>query len=282
MNRLYTTFCLLLAVFGLSSGTLAQHELTINCYPHYTPLNGVWLDSNVVEYNTCSVNSSPAFYVVVFDPATCVAWGSEYNGVNEDHDFGNFNSNGACRWRSENYFIFLHTDTNQLLGMNNMIMNEIPTGFPYAIYTPFSYNYAAINGVCPALTQTLSTKWDPAVIQDDHIMVLFGIQGQASTFLEDTVTNDNHVSFTTTICDVTGLGEMNAHTPTVYYAGEDQFEVNTNEKMEVISLHSLTGEVIPSVVSGNTLTAQQTLPAGIYFIRGTLAGKEWAQKVFVY
>ncbi len=279
MNRFYTTF-LLIPFFGASFATFAQHELTVNCYAHNSLYNGILLDTNYVEYGVISTN--PAFYVAVFDPATCSAWGTAYNGVNSDHDFGNFNNNGAVRPRTEYFFVFEYADTNQLLGMNDMITNAIPAGFPYVIYTPVSYDYTQVSGVCPALAQTLSSRWNPMVIQDTNIMVLFGVQGLSNTFVEDTVMNIDHISFTTTICDVTGLDEMTSYAPTVYYAGDNQFEVKSAGELEIGSLHSLTGEMIPSNVSGNILTAKHTLSSGIYFVRGTLAGKEWAQKVFVY
>lgn len=278
MKILYTTF---LVLFSLASKLNAQSELTINCYPANTPFNSFSLNNDVVEYGLCG--AEPAFYVAVFDPATCSAWESEYNGANEDHDFGNFNSSDACRLRPEKYFIFRYADTNQLIGMNNMI-TQIPAGFPYVIYTPISYNYTQINGVCPSLTQTLASNWDPAVIQDNHIMVLFGVQGQSATYAEDTVTNGgDHISFTTTICDVTGLNEVIFATPTVSYLGNDQFTITATTPVQDVQLMSLTGERIPAVLfEETTLYSTKPLAKGIYFVRGTMNGREWSQKVAVY
>jgi len=276
MKHFYTTF---FALSCLVSALNAQSELSVNCYPSNTLYNSVSINNDVVEYGVCG--QEPAFYVAVFDPATCTAWKSEYNGLNPEHNFGNFNGNGTCRPREESYFVFQYSDTAQLTGMNTMI-NQIPAGFPFVIYTPISYDYATVNGNSPALIQTLSSMWDSDVIISNHIMVLFGIQGQPATFTEDTLTNGDHISFTTTICDVTGLNETNAQLPTVSYAGDGHFFISADKPVSDVQLMSLTGERIPAgMLTGTTLLSTKPLAKGIYFVHGTMNGREWSQKVAV-
>ena len=277
MKHIYTTF---FALSCLVSTLNAQSELTVNCYPENTPYNSVSINNDVVEYGICG--QEPAFYVAVFDPATCTAWKSEYNGLNPDHNFGNFNANGTCRPREESYFVFQYSDTAQLTGMNTML-NQIPAGFPYVIYTPISYDYATVNGNSPALIQTLISKWNPVIVEGNQIMVLFGIQGQSSSYVEDTLVDIDHISFTTTICDVTGLNETNAQLPTVSYAGEGHFLISAAKPVSEVQLMSLTGERIPAgMLTGTTLLSTKPLAKGIYFVRGTMNGREWSQKVVVY
>lgn len=274
MKNLYITF---LACSSIISSLNAQSELTVNCYPVDTPFNSVSLNNDIVEYGICSQEA--AFYVAVFDPATCAAWKTNYQGSNPTNEFGNFNTNGTCRPRDEAYFIFQYSDATQLAGMNDMI-NQIPDGFPYVIYTPMSYDYTTVNGNSPALIQNLISKWNPAIVEGNQIMVLFGIQGQPSSFVEDTLVDIDHISFTTTICDVTGLDAQSLTEISAAYIGNDQFELTGN--CDEVALYSITGEEIALTKSGNTFTAQSGLSKGVYFIRGTLSGKDWSQKVVVY
>lgn len=91
------------------------------------------LNLSVVEYGGCGVN--PALHVAVFDPLTFEAWGTAYNGENPNHDFGNYNSESACRNRVENYFIFRQNHADELSGFSNMVLNEVPDGHYVLIYT---------------------------------------------------------------------------------------------------------------------------------------------------
>lgn len=274
MKNLYITF---LACSSIISSLNAQSELTVNCYPENTVYNSVSLNNEIVEYGICSQEA--AFYVTVFNPSTCTAWKTNYQGSNPTNEFDNFNTNGACRPREEAYFIFQYSDATQMAGMNDMI-NQIPDGFPYVIYTPMSYDYTTVNGNSPALIQNLISKWNPAIVEGNQIMVLFGIQGQPSSFVEDTLVDIDHISFTTTICDVTGLDAQSLTKISAEYIGNDQFELTGNS--DEVALYSITGEEIALIKSGNIFTAQSGLSNGVYFIRGTLSGKNWSQKVVVY
>ncbi|MDH4474124.1 MAG: hypothetical protein QE487_16065 [Fluviicola sp.] len=274
MKNLYIAF---FAFSSIISSLNAQSELTVNCYPENTIYNSVSLNNDIVEYGLCS--TEPAFYLSVFDPSTCLPWKTNYQGSNPMNEFGNFNTNGACRPRDEAYFIFQYSDSTQLAGMNDMI-NQIPNGFPYVIYTPISYDYTTVNGNSSALIQTLISKWNSGIVEGNQIMVLFGIQGQPSSFAEDTLVDIDHISFTTTICDVTGLDNQLLTNTSVAYIGNDQFELIGNS--DVVSLYSITGEEIALIKTGNIFTAQSGLSKGVYFIRGTLSGKNWSQKVVVY
>lgn len=275
MNTFRKTLFILLSV--VSSTTLtAQSELVVNCYSSATVYNSVSLNNEIVEYALCGPEN--AFYVVVFDAATCTAWGSNYEGANPDHDFGNYNTSN-CHLRVSNYFVFHQNDSNQLVGLNNLL-NQIPIGNPIVIYTPISYDYAVVNATCPQLAQTLASKWNPAVIQGNDIMVLFGIEGQPSTFVEDTTIQLDHISFTTTICQDLTVNELPANELTFQYSGNNQFVVDA--KLDKIELYSIAGESLSVNQNGTILHVTNNLSSGLYVAIGTVDGKPWMKKVVVY
>lgn len=98
------------------------------------------------EYNFCTTN--PQFLVAVIDPYTLKSWGTRFDAggamamQNPDHNFGNANDNGGCRWRVENHFGFYQNVPEQLEAFENMMLNEIPDSFYYLIYTSRYANYS--------------------------------------------------------------------------------------------------------------------------------------------
>ncbi len=118
--------------------------------------NEILLNTNVVEYGACL--GTPSLHLAVIDPVSFQPWGTNYNGQNPDHDFGNANANGACRARVENFFIFRQTIPEQMQALADLLeSDEIPDGHYVVLYTLryVSYDdwdhtpdiYDAVNGL---------------------------------------------------------------------------------------------------------------------------------------
>lgn len=90
------------------------------------------LNGQDVEYGLCT--TTPSFHVGVIDASTLEPWGTSFNGINTDHEFGNANNGSSCRNRMENYFIFRQNTTAQLQAFKNMI-DQIPDGNFVVVYT---------------------------------------------------------------------------------------------------------------------------------------------------
>jgi len=109
-------------------------EKSISCSVHAGTTYAEWfIDFNSQEYDGCQFES--AFLVGIVDPITFEAWGTRYNDQNPDHFYGNANDNGSCRNRVERYFIFRQNNQAQMDGFQNMLLNEVPDGHYYVIYT---------------------------------------------------------------------------------------------------------------------------------------------------
>lgn len=274
---------LALSVFGLLTfTTYSQNQLRVNCYEDISQgtWNMVYLDSEIVEY---ACLPEPAFLVTVIDPATCSAWGTNYNGMNPDHVFGNYDG-PYVRMRPEYYFAFRYAESSELDGMNNMLQ-QIPDGHYFVIYTPWMYDYALVSSNSPALAQTLANNW-PADVQGDDILVLFGQKGNPASYVMQTDQNGTgdhgpHISFETTISCTLGLDEQAAPDVAVQYAGNGQWEITASGKIADLQLTNIAGQQIAAVREANTLICANAISTGIYIVSGTLNGKSWSKKVAV-
>lgn len=255
----------------------AQSTLAVNCYDTETPFNSVSLDENIVEYGL--VTPEPGFYVVVFDQSSCSAWGTNYNGTNPGHSFGNFNeANG--RPRVEYYFFFKYSDSIQLAGMLNMLQ-QIPAGHAIVIYTPISYDYAVVNAVNPNLTQELKNRWNPGVIEGNQIMILFGEQGLANSYVEETTLSAQQVSFSKTICNQLAIDESYISAKLFVNKAGKAFKLNPDLGISELSVFDAMGKEIPFVQTGNELQFSGELTEGIYLFRGRTKGKNFQSKQLI-
>lgn len=186
--------------FLVFQGT-SQVSLQIECYKSTQNIyyNKISMDGQMVEYGYLS--STPSFYVAIID-TNCVAWGTQFDSENIDHDFGNYNGNFS---RVMHYFTYYQTDSLSLVHMDSLLNTWIPDGHVIAIWTPVHYNFNDVNTVCPRLGNTLLTKWGPNV-QSDSIIVLFGEQGNPQSFSVDTLTNGESIIVTKEICSNLTLG----------------------------------------------------------------------------
>jgi hypothetical protein len=212
-----------LPVFGLLTFTAySQLEFGVKCYPSSLDLyNGVYLDGEVIEY---ACVADPAFYVTVYDPAACDFWGTNYMGANPDHDFSNYETG---RPRVEKYFVFRYANADELNGMNEMLQ-QIPDGYPYAIYTPGGYSYTQVHSVSPVLAETLADYWVLAGFE--NMMVLYDVKGDpaARTSTDNLNAPDPtpHIHFTAEISCQLGVEESTAAHVAVHYAGKPTLPVS--------------------------------------------------------
>jgi hypothetical protein len=95
------------------------------------------IDLSAQDYGGCG---PAAWHVAVIDPVTFEAWATRWTNpqgqvVNPNNNFGNGNDNGACRNRTEKYFSFSTNSAAQLAGLQNMLVNAIPTGHHILVYS---------------------------------------------------------------------------------------------------------------------------------------------------
>ena len=250
----------------------AQSTLAVNCYDSDTPFNSVSINDEIVEYGT--VSSTPGFYVVVIDQTTCSSWGTNYNGANPTHSFGNYNETNG-RPRVENYFYFQYNDSLQLAGMTNMLQ-QIPAGHAIVIYTPISYDYNLINTTNANLIQALASRWDPTVIEGNDIMILFGIQNDPLSYVDETTLTGGQLSYSTTICNSLSLNEEAANEELFIGKLDHTFTLNPSLNATALEVLDATGRTIPVLFNENELLFPSNTANGIYVIRVNSKGK-WLQ-----
>lgn len=274
MKKLITCF----TSFLLTSAFYAQSELAVNCYDSGTPFNSVSIDNEIVEYSVCGLQQS--FYVAVIDPATCTAWGTNYNGANPTHAFGNLNE-GSCRQRVEYYFIFDANSASQLDGMRNML-ETIPAGHSIIIYTPVSYDYTVVNTSNPSLVQALESRWDPAVIQGNQIMVLYGVAGDPNSFVEETTQNQGQISFSTAICTGSlSVMEQQVEEKLVLQQNGHSFMLNPDLQILELQVLDASGKQVSFTRTENTIQLPEGTGAGVYLFQANGSGKYYRSKQLV-
>lgn len=274
MKQIVTYFTALLLA---SSTVFGQSELAVNCYNSDTPFNSFAIDNTVIEYSLCG--TQPSFYVAVIDPSNCTVWGTNYNGANPTHVFGNLNE-GTCRPRVEYYFVFDTGDSLQLAGMLNMLQN-IPSGHLLLIYTPISYNYNAVNTVNPNLIQELENRWDPLVIQGNDIMILYGEQGNAVSFVEETTQNVGQVSFSTTICNSLSVNSEVKDEKLFENHSGTSFTLNPALAIDELQIMDAMGKKISFVRTENTIQLPVGISAGVYTFQAMSSGKIYRSKQMI-
>lgn len=271
MKQIVTYFMLLL----LGSSAYGQATLSVNCYDSETPFNSFAIDNEVIEYSLCGLQ--PSFYVGVIDPANCTAWGTNYNGANPAHAFGNLNE-GSCRQRVEYFFVFDAGDSLQLAGMLNMLQT-IPSGHSLIVYTPVSYSYNSVNSVNPNLIQELEARWDPTIIQGNDIMILYGEQGNSTSYTEETTQNAGQVSFSTTICN-TNLSVSKEKVEDKLFIKQNgtMFTLNPDLKIETLQIIDASGRIIPFVRNDQTIQLPESTHAGVYLFNAEGSGNTYRTK----
>lgn len=181
------------------------HIVTINAYDNSTIYNAWYLDGgDPVDYGTL-FSGAPAIYVCVLDPVTLLPWGTRYYGENPTHGFGNGNDNPdgdiltlcpSCRARHDNFFAFEQSDPAQLSAFENMIENDIPSGYYVGIYTTTATDYSLWTANQPSLYNMFTSLGSTLVnsSQPEKPFAMFFKKGDPSTMIEkhypDTLSDD--------------------------------------------------------------------------------------------
>jgi hypothetical protein len=275
MKQIVTYFS---AIVLAASSSFGQSELKVDCYNTSSIYNMYSIDDQTIEYST--LGNELAFYVAVIDPSTCTAWGTNYNGANPTHSFGNLNENGEFRQRVEYYFAFRMDDSLQLEGMKNMLQS-IPAGHSIVVYTPISYDYNAVYTVNSNLIAELVSKWNPGVIQGNNIMILYGVMGTSNSFVQDTTQNAGQVSFSTTICNPLAVSSEVKDEKLFEGHSGTAFTLNAALAIDELEITDAMGKKVSFVRTENTIQLPAGISSGVYVFQATSGNKIYRSKQFV-
>jgi hypothetical protein len=275
MKQIVTYFS---AIVLAASSSFGQSELKVDCYNTSSIYNMYSIDDQTIEYST--LGNELAFYVAVIDPSTCTAWGTNYNGANPTHSFGNLNENGEFRQRVEYYFAFRMDDSLQLEGMKNMLQS-IPAGHSIVVYTPISYDYNAVYTVNSNLIAELVSKWNPGVIQGNNIMILYGVMGTSNSFVQDTTQNAGQVSFSTTICNPLAVSSEVKDEKLFEGHSGTAFTLNAALAIDELEITDAMGKKVSFVRTENTIQLPVGISSGVYVFQATSGNKIYRSKQFV-
>lgn len=189
MRIITTTLLIILIRFSL-----AQSLLNVQCYqdPSDAYNNQFSLDGNVIAYGILSYD--PSFHVAVFDTA-CNFWTRP-----EPPGEPTYGSIEPSLPQIYNYFAYDQDDVMSLTYLDSLINFWIPADHAFVIFTPISYNGSLMASINPVLAQTFQSRWGPASIQTQSMLVLFGVQGYPNSFIMDTLTTGNYIDFNVEIC----------------------------------------------------------------------------------
>jgi hypothetical protein len=147
--------------------------------------NAYFIDGQNKEYGICTY--TPSFYVAVIDPVSLEQWNTRYGSQNPDNNFGNANDNGACRPRSEGYFIFRQNSYSQLSNFQTMISN-VPDSHYILVYSPMTTYFDQVNSILPSIYNTFqnlgSDSIVPGVVRPNLPFAFFCRKGDPSTVVE--------------------------------------------------------------------------------------------------
>lgn len=155
--------------------------LTANVYPDITADNAFFINGTMQDYAVCSW--TPPLHVAVIDPVTFEPWGTNYNGANPDHDFGNT----LCRGRVERFFIFYQDNLAHLQAFQNMVLNEVPDGHYLLVYTPIKADYESWNSLDSInMYQTFQTLGSDSIYpgRPSHPFAFFVRKGYPNSAVE--------------------------------------------------------------------------------------------------
>ena len=168
---------------------------TLRCYVLGNSLSvetGYLIDTEVQEYALCQ--TPPGLAVAVIDPITLEPWKTEYNGANPGNEFGNFNTEGTCRNRSEAYFLYRQYDSGQMAGLQNLIENVVPDDHYVLLYSLKHVSKYDWDNSLPGFYSTLSNLGATQIqgSQDSIPYILFTQKGNPAATIEmlGTLIND--------------------------------------------------------------------------------------------
>jgi hypothetical protein len=143
------------------------------------------INNEMQDYATCS-STFPSLHVVVIDPITLKPWRTHYQNQNIGNNFGNLNENGACRARTEGYFIFNQYDPQSLKNFQNMVENVVPDGHYLIIYSMKTADYGQWNASLPSLYQTFKGLGSDSIFPNrpNRSFIFYCRKGDKSSVIE--------------------------------------------------------------------------------------------------
>jgi hypothetical protein len=171
-------------VFGPNNKTLTCDVKSTTAIPGIYE-NAYYIDGQQRDYGLCQL--TPSFYVAVIDPVSLEQWNTRYGSQNTDRSFGNANDNGACRPRSEGYFIFRQNSLSQLTNFQNMLTN-VPDSHYILVYSPMTTNFSQINSILPSVYNLFkdlgSDSIVPGVVRPNLPFAFFCRKGAPNSVVE--------------------------------------------------------------------------------------------------
>ena len=148
-------------------------------------LSDYLINNEMQDYATCS-STFPSLHVVVIDPITLKPWRTHFQNQNVGNYFGNLNENGACRARTEGYFIFNQYDAQSLKSFQNMIENVVPVGHYLIVYAMKTADYGQWNNLLPSLYQTFKGLGSDSIYQNrpNRSFIFYCRKGDKSSVIE--------------------------------------------------------------------------------------------------
>lgn len=274
MNK--TMYKIVVVFLFLTGFTHGQSALQVRCKQLLSGnlFNEIRLDNNIIEYALCG--SQPAFYVAVFD-TSCTAWQTCFAGNANCKNLGNYNFEGNFRQRPEYYFAFHQNSLQNLESLDSLLNVGIPDDHAFVIYTPLSFDYAAVNALHPGLGTTLTTYFGNQLV-NAQMFVAFGVKGYPSSYISDTTIINQEIVFTSTICPnvVQTASIENIEPINNFSVSPNPFSnaitITQSNKVNVKSVHikNMLGEEKLSTYEiekeDKLVMNTQDLPAGIYFV----------------
>jgi hypothetical protein len=171
-------------LFGPNNKTLTCDVKSTTATPG-TFENAFYIDDDMKEYGLCTF--TPSFYVAVIDPVSLTEWRTRYGSENPMNNFGNANDNGACRPRTEGYFIFRQNSLSQLNNFETMLSN-VPDSHYILVYSPMTTYFDQVNSLLPSvydLFQSLgSDSIVPGVVRPNLPFAFFCRKGDPNSVVE--------------------------------------------------------------------------------------------------
>ena len=165
------------------------------------------INGQVAESNLCT--TLPSIHVAVIDPSNMEPWGTRYNGLNPDHNFGNANDNGGCRNRVEYYFIFRQNSVAQLQALDDMLNNDVPNGHYVLVYSAINAEFDDWQSLYPNLFTTFQNMGSDSIIpgQDNRAFIFLTRKGDPATTEEMIAQNpDDFLTFNSTMQGISNFG----------------------------------------------------------------------------
>lgn len=161
--------------------------LTCNTYGFpWTPAE-LWatsykIDAEVWADAGCSLD--PAMYIAVIDSVTLLPWLSPANCWDQGNQFGQFNSNCACKSgnRMAN-FVFRTNNATERNAMKNMLNNQIPNGHYVLAYTWIKGNFDSWDDDTFEAFENLGAD-SIRYLPNDYPYIFFVKKGHPSTKVE--------------------------------------------------------------------------------------------------